>query len=148
MSENNPIRVFVSHVFMQSDDYLRVFEYLESVDRFYYINVSNPDLVPDGGAEGFKDALRAQIQDSEAVIVLASTYQQKRDWVDYQINAAKALEKPVILINAFGRVTVTPGDLVSRADEVLDWNEREIVDALKRLARGEDTQRWEVIDFP
>ena len=118
------------------------------MDRFYYLNVSNPDLTPEGGPEGFKEALRAQIQDCEAVIVLASTYQQKRDWVDYQINAAIALEKPVVLINAFGRVTVSPGDLISRADEVLDWNEREIVDALRRLARGEDTQRWEVIDFP
>ena len=148
MSESNPIQVFVSHVFTESDDYLRVFEYLESVERFYYVNVSNPDLAPEGGAEGFKEALRQQIMTSETVVILASVYNQKRDWVDFQINAAKAMSKPILLIHAFGHVTASPGDLVSKADEVVDWNEREIVDALRKLARNEDTQRWEVIDFP
>lgn len=148
MSEHDPIRVFVTHVFTESDDYLRVFEYLESVDRFYYLNVSNPNLTPEGGAEGFKAALREQIEASEAVIVLASAHAAKRDWVDYQINAAKAMGRPLILVNAFGNVTVAPGDLVSQVDEALDWNEREMADALRKLARNEDTQRWEVIDFP
>jgi hypothetical protein len=35
VSEKNPIKVFVTHTFEESDDYLRVFEFLESVDRFY-----------------------------------------------------------------------------------------------------------------
>ncbi|MEO0575499.1 MAG: TIR domain-containing protein [Pseudomonadota bacterium] len=148
MSENNPIRVFISHVFHESDDYLRVFEYLESVDRFYYLNTSDPTRQPTGGAEGFKDALRQQIDASEVVIMLASVWGEKRDWADFQINAAQAMGKPILLISAFGRTTTVPGDLLSRANENVDWNEREIVDALRRLARNEDTQRWEVIDFP
>ncbi len=148
MSENNPIRVFVSHVFAPNVDYMRVFEYLESVDRFYYLNVSDPDTAPGGGAEGFKNALRQQIDASEAVFLLASLWDDKRDWVEFQINAAKALEKPLILIQPFGRTTQVPGDLSSRVEETVEWNEREFVDALKRQARHEDTQRWETIDFP
>ena len=80
--------------------------------------------------------------------MLASLHATKRDWIDFQINAAKAMGKPVILINSFGGVTQVPGDLPSKVDEVLDWNEREMADALRLLARQEDTQRWEVIDFP
>ena len=38
MTDNNPIDLFVSHLFDEDADYLRVFEFLESVDRFYYIN--------------------------------------------------------------------------------------------------------------
>lgn len=148
MSEQNPIRVFVSHVFSENDDYLRVFEYLESVDRFYYLNVSDPETKPSGGAEGYKQALRDQIAAAEAVIVLASVHSEKRDWVEFQINAAKANDKPVIVVNSFGHVTQTPDGLVARADEVVDWNARELVDALRRQARHEDTQRWDVIDFP
>jgi len=34
VSEDNPIRLFVSHLFEEDVDYLRVFEFLESVDRF------------------------------------------------------------------------------------------------------------------
>jgi hypothetical protein len=32
--------------------------------------------------------------------------------------------------------------------EHLDWNEREIADAIGRQARLEDTARWDVVDFP
>lgn len=148
MSESNPIRVFVSHMFTEDVDYLRVFEYLESVERFYYLNVSEPNVKPTGGVEGFKDELRRQINASEAVILLMPIWTDKRDWAEFQINASKAMGKPIILISAFGRMTLTPEDLASKADEVVEWNEREMVDALKRLARNEDTQRWEVIDFP
>ena len=71
MSEKNPIRVFVSHLFDESDDYLRVFEFLESDDRFYYLNVSKPENIPaDGGINSIKDEFIAQIKASEAVIVL------------------------------------------------------------------------------
>jgi hypothetical protein len=28
------------------------------------------------------------------------------------------------------------------------WNERHIVDAIRRQARHEETTRWDVIDFP
>ena len=41
----------------------------------------------------------------------------------------------------------TPHDLVGRARENIEWNDREIVDALKRQARHEDTSRWETIEF-
>ncbi len=148
MSEHNPIKVFVSHMFEADVDYLRVFEYLESVDRFYYMNVSDPETMPDGGAEGIKAALRDQIAQCEAVILLASLHATNRDWVEFQLNAAKALNKPIVLMQSFGQTTMMPGDLATKADEVVAWNERELVDAIKRQARHEDTARWEVIDFP
>ncbi len=39
MSQQNPIRLFVSHSFKPDDDYLRVFEYLESAVNFFYKNL-------------------------------------------------------------------------------------------------------------
>ena len=148
MSEDNPIRVFVSHAFSESDDYLRVFEYIESNPNFYYVNTSRPEQIPPGGSEAYKDALREQIEAAEAVIVLAGLYEQKRDWVLYQINAARALGRPIIALNPFGGAMPMPADIAAVATEQPGWNEREIVDALKRAARNEDTNRWEVIDFP
>ena len=37
---------------------------------------------------------------------------------------------------------------MDRVAEHLEWNAREIVDAIKRQGRGEETARWEVLDFP
>lgn len=149
MSESNPIRVFVSHSFSESDDYLRVFEFLESVDRFFYLNSSKPENVPEsGGLEAIKDELIAQIKECEAVIMLASLYLEKGDLAKYQMDVAEANEKPIIAIRPFGGIVEMPPDLAERASESTEWNEREIVDALKRQARLEDTSRWDVIDFP
>ena len=135
MAENNPIRVFVTHTFAETDDYLRVFEFLESMERFFYLNVSKPENVPEsGGLEAIKDELIAQIKESEAIIVLSSLYSLKTDMIKYQMDVAEANGKPTIAIRPFGGMAETPAELVERADEHIEWNDREMVDALKRRA--------------
>ena len=148
MSESNPVRVFVTHMFDESDDYLRVFEFLESDDRFYYLNVSKPENAPTGGPDEIKDELIAQIKASEAVLVLASTYLQNADLVSYMMDVAEANGINMIAIRPFGGLLEMPQALVERVDEGLEWNARTFIDNIKLAARGEDTQRWEVVDFP
>jgi hypothetical protein len=149
VSESNPIRVFVTHTFTESDDYLRVFEFLESVDRFYYMNVSKPENIPsEGGLEAIKDELISQIKGSEAFIVVADAYAQKSDLVQYMMDVAEANNIGMIGIKPYGGVAETADEVVSRVKEHIEWNAREMVDAIKRQGRGEDTARWEVIDFP
>lgn len=149
MSENNPIRVFVTHTFEESDDYLRIFEFLESVDRFYYINVSKPENIPTGGGlEAVKDELIQQIKASECVIVLPAVYSEKKDLVSYMMDVAEANDINMVTIRPFGGLSDTSPAIIERVQEQLEWNAREMVDAIKLQARGEDTARWEVIDFP
>jgi hypothetical protein len=149
VSETNPIRVFATHNFSESDDYLRVFEFLESVDRFYYLNVSKPENLPaSGGPQEIKNELIRQIKDSEAIIILPSAWEQNPDGVNFMMDVADANKIGMIVIKPFGGMQETPQELVARAAEHIEWNDREMVDALKRQARGEDTARWEVIDFP
>ena len=149
MSENNPIRVFVTHDFSESDDYLRLFEFLECVDNFCYLNVSKPEEAPKtGGMEEIKEILIQQIKEAEAVIVLASLFETQPDLVNFMMIGANAAGKPMIVLRPFGGLTETPKELLERANEHIKWNEREIVDALKRQARLEDTHRWDVVDFP
>ncbi len=149
MSEDNPIRVFVSHNFVEDEDYLRVFEFLECVDQFYYLNCSKPENIPGtGGLEAIKEELLSQIEPSEAVIILASHFSEHTELVRYQMEAAEAGGKPLIAIQPFGGVAETPEELVNRVNEHIAWNDREIADALRRQARLQDTARWDVIDFP
>lgn len=149
MSEKNPIRVFVTHTFEEGDDYLRVFEFLESDDRFYYLNVSKPENLPsDGKLESIKDEFITQIKASEVVIVLPAVYEQNPDLVNYMMDVAEANDIGMLAIRPFGGVAETPKQMLDRLGEPIDWNARELVDALKLTARGQDTQRWEVVDFP
>lgn len=149
MYENNPIRVFVTHTFEEDEEYLRVFEFIEGVDRFFYLNCSKPENVPgSGGLEAIKEELIRQIRDCEAMIVLATQYQRNPDLIRFQMDVADANEKPMIAVRPFGGLAETPKDLLERVNEQIEWNSREIADALRRQARLEDTSRWDVIDFP
>jgi len=148
VSESNPIRVFVTHSFQQGDDYMRVFEFLESMERFFYLNCSKPENMPEkGGLDSIKDELIAQIKESEAVIVLASQYIEESELTRFQMDVADANEIPMIGIRPFGGVAQSPPELVSRVNENVEWNEREMVDALMRQGRLEQTSRWETIEF-
>lgn len=147
--ENNPIKVYVTHTFTEDEDYLRVFEFLEGVDRFFYLNCSKPENVPDsGGMDAIREELIKQIKEAEAVVVLASQFAKKADLIRFQMDVADANEKPLIAIRPFGGIEETPAELVERVSEHIEWNSREIADALRRQARLEDTARWDVIDFP
>ena len=149
MSEGNPIRVFATHNFSETDDYLRVFEFLESVDRFYYLNVSRPENLPTtGGAQEIKDELIRQIKASEAMFVLPSAWEQNPTAVNFMMDVADANGIGMVVIKPFGGLRETPAELVTRCAEHIEWNDREMVDALRRQARGEDTARWEVLEFP
>ena len=148
MSQRDPIRVFVTHAWEQSDDYLRVFEYLESARNFYYRNCSNPDQHPvDKSVEGLREELRQQIAPSEVVVALSSLYGTHRDLLQFQLHYAKASDKPVVLMPGFGRELPLPRDVGDLADMRAGWDERALVDAIRRQARHEDTTRWDTIEF-
>lgn len=147
MGNREPIRIFVTHLFARHTDYLRVFEYLESVANFAYLNLSDPDRIPAGGKEELKEELRQQMREAEVVILPLTIYAENKDLVTFQLDAAGAFNKPVLAIKAFGDTLMLKRDLMERLRDIVEWNERSIADAIRRLARHEDTQRWEVIEF-
>ena len=147
MSQQNPVRIFVSHVFEKSDDYLRIFEYLESSHNFYYRNCSAPEHSPGFDREAMKERLRQEISTAEVVIIPSALYRTQKEWLDFQVNCAKGLDKPVIVLESFGVKEKLPVQLEALADEVIEWNERTLVDAIRRQARHEDTTRWDVVEF-
>ena len=141
--------MFATHSFEETDDYLRVFEYLESVDRFFYLNVSKPENMPAaGGMQAIRDELIGQIRQAEVVVLLPDVFAARTDLVRIMMDVAKANRIKMLAMKPYGGVIETPPEMAERAAEVVEWNDREMVDAIKRLARGEDTSRWEVIDFP
>jgi hypothetical protein len=148
MSEKDPIRVFVTHAFASHPDYHRVFEYLESSPNFFYRNCSVPDHPPAaGGKEALKEEYRTQLKSAEVVVVLSSLYLENEYWTTYQMDAAQANNLPLVVMEPFGVSMKVPPELAKRGAEVIGWDGRLIVDAIRRQARHEDTARWDVIEF-
>lgn len=147
VSQKNPIRLFVCHVWKEDDDYHRIFEYLESVDNFFYRNTSTPENRPQGDKEAMRNDLRRQIGDAEAVVLPSQLYRKHTDWVEFQLHCAKAFDKPVIVLEPFGtHETIAPA-VLELGDEVVPWDKRQLVDAIKRQARHEETTRFDTIEF-
>jgi hypothetical protein len=148
MSQRDPIRVFVTHGFEESDDYVRVFEYLESARNFYYRNCSAPDFRPEVlSQESLREELRREIGTAEVVIALSSLAATQQDQLVFQLNYAKASDKPVVLLPYFGRDTPRLKALEGLVDENVTWDERALIDAIRRQARHEQTTRWDTIEF-
>jgi hypothetical protein len=148
MSQRNPIRVFVTHCFEEGDDYLRVLEYLESARNFYYKNCSLPEGKPTlASPEALREELRKQMAPCEVIVALAGLYQSQPDLLIFELNCAKANDKPVLLLPLFGGDPPKIKALDGLVDETVAWDERALVDAVKRQARHEDTTRWDTIEF-
>jgi hypothetical protein len=147
MSQAHPIRLFVTHVWDVSEDYLRVFEYLESAKNFFYRNYSTPERPPVQDKEALKEDLRRQIAPTECVIALPDPYEKNQDMLTFQLLYAQASHKPVVLMKRFGSSVAVPKALADLANEVVEWDERALVDAVRRQARHEDTARWDTIEF-
>jgi len=147
VSQANPIRLFVTHAWATSDDYLRVFEYLESAQNFFYRNYSTPEVRPGGDKEALREDRRRQIAPTEGIIALSSLYETDRELLTFEMLFAQAGKKPVILMKPFGSGKAAPQTILDLATEVVDWDQRALVDAIRAHARHEKTGRWDTIEF-
>ena len=81
-------------------------------------------------------------------MAVASLLQAHRDMFTFELLFAQASQKPVILMKPFGGSHFAiPKGITDLADEIVDWDERALVDAIRRQARHEDTTRWDTIEF-
>jgi hypothetical protein len=146
-SPANPIRLFVTHAWVETDDYTRIFEYLEASGNFYYLNTSQPQAKKPIDKESQREDLRRQIAPCEVVVVVPGAYFIAPELVLFQMNFAKAADRPIVAMENFGSVDPLPKAIKDVADEVCAWNERNLIDALRRQARHQETTRWDTIEF-
>ncbi|HEY3655171.1 MAG TPA: hypothetical protein VGL34_09275 [Steroidobacteraceae bacterium] len=146
-SPANPIRLFVTHVWEENDDYTRIFEYLEASGTFYYRNTSQPQSKRPIDRESQREDLRRQIAPCEVVVVVPGAYLASPELVLFQMTFAKAADRPIVAMENFASVEPLPKAIADLADEVSAWNERNLIDALRRQARHQETTRWDTIEF-
>src|ERR1700693_750909 len=98
----NPIRLFVTHAWLENDDYTRIFEYLEASGTFYYLNTSQPQAKAPIDKESQREDLRRQIAPAEVIVVLPGAYMMAPELVLFQMNFAKVADRPIVAMENFG----------------------------------------------
>jgi hypothetical protein len=134
MPELHNHRLFISHAWKYSERYLRAIQFLNAANNFRYSNYSVPE---DKAFEGLntaqlKEQLRRQIRPVEVCIIIGGMYVSRSDWIQFEIDFAKEIDKPILGIRPRG-AQVMPKAVSDAADEIVNWSTESIVAAIRRL---------------
>jgi hypothetical protein len=135
MPQLHRYRLFISHAWRYHDDYARIVEMLDDAPRFIYSNYSVPrDDSYDGmGNDELYEQLRKQIRPVESVVILGGLYVSYSNWIRFEINFAKRLQKPIIGVKPWGS-TRTPKAVKQSANVIVGWNTSTIVSAIREYS--------------
>ena len=126
-------RIFVSHAWDYHDEYYRLIEFLDGAPNFIYANYSVPEHDPLDSSEDLCEEIRQQIRPVEVVVILGGMYVAYSDWIQFEVDYATDLGKPMLGVRPWG-AQVMPRAVQDAADEIVGWNTSTIVNAIRRLA--------------
>jgi hypothetical protein len=124
---------FISHAWKYDDDYYRVEKMLNEAPNFSWNNLSVPRHNPILNAEELTKELNNQMRPAEIFIILAGMYVAHSEWIQYEINFARRIGRPILGIRPWAS-TVVPVVVQKGSDEIVGWNSASIVSAIRRLA--------------
>lgn len=124
-------RIFISHAWEYNEEYYRLIDYLDAEPNFKYANYSVPEHDPADG--NIEEALKRQIRPVEVVLILAGMYVSHSDWIQFEIDFAQLIGKPIIGVKPWGSERI-PQAVQDAADEIVSWNTPSIVSAIRRQA--------------
>ena len=125
--------VFVSHAWEYNADYNRMVRFLNDAPNFSWRNYSVPEHDPvDANSTGkLREALRRQLRPVNVVLILSGMYVVHSDWIQFEIDFANALDKPMIGVHPWGQQR-TPVAVSQTVNEMVRWNTSSIVSAIRR----------------
>jgi len=128
-------RLFISHAWKYNDEYNKIIQFLDAAPNFIYSNYSVPqhDPLDAGKTVKLKEGLRNQIRPVEIVIILAGMYVSYSDWIQFEIDFANSLNKPIIAVKPWGSERI-PVAVQNSAKTIVGWNTTSIVEAIRKYS--------------
>lgn len=125
--------VFICHDWEYSEDYYRICDFLNDARNFGWRDLSVPEHDPLDTDDMLQKNLRDQIRPADVMLVMAGMYSARSGWMDWEMEFARRIGKPIIGIRPWGNVQL-PVVVQHNADEIVGWNSATIVDAIRRQA--------------
>jgi hypothetical protein len=127
--------ILISHSWDYNSDYQTIKGWLDDANNFdwtdYSVPITNP-LNVDGKKE-LKEKLHNRISLCSCVIILSGMYVSYSEWIDYEIDTAIELGKPIIGVKPRGQERI-PSKVSSNADIMVGWNSSSVVQAVRDYA--------------
>ena len=80
-----------------------------------------------------KEKLRNRISSASCIVVLAGMYATYSKWIDFEIETAQSINKPIIGVRPWGQERI-PLKIQSASCEMVGWNSASIVNAVRKYA--------------
>jgi hypothetical protein len=122
-SESKIYKIFISHTGEYEEEYSIFIQKLSSAHDFKF---ENSGILENMSDKGFKK----QIEPAGIVIILSGLYNRYKPIIKKQLDTARDLDKPIIVIRPYGMENV-PLELEEIAGDVVGWNAPCIVDAIE-----------------
>lgn len=135
MAQRETYDLFISHAWRYHDDYMRMVNLLNEAPSFSWRNYSVPrqDPLHAGHTEALKQDLRKQIRPVNAIVVLAGIYATHSGWIQFEIDYARDLGKPILGVRPWGSERISQA-VREASDEIVGWNTSTIVGAIRRIS--------------
>lgn len=127
--------ILISHSWDYNSDYETIKGWLDSANNFSWTNYSVPLSSPLDvkTKKELKDKLRTRIALCSCVIILSGMYVSYSEWIDYEIEIALELGKPIIGIKPRGQERI-PTKVNNNADIMVGWTSSSVVQAVREYA--------------
>lgn len=127
-------RLFISHKWQYSDGYKRAVRFLNEANNFLWTNYSVPESKAFEGLTSAQlgEQMKAQIRPVQCVIILAGMYVNHSDWIQYELDFAASLKKPILGIVPWGAAR-TPVAVANAATKMVNWNSASIVAGIRDI---------------
>lgn len=125
-------RIFISHAWDYSAEYLRVVRFLAEAPNFRWENLSVPEHDP-LSMRNLEYHLRNQMRPADVFIIIAGMYVNHSESIDFEMGFARRIGRPIIAIWPRGN-TRMPVSIQRAAVETVGWNGASLVRAIRQHA--------------
>ena len=124
--------IFISHAWKYHEDYERIVTFLKEASNFKFSNCSVPQSrkFDNMSQKELMEELREQIRPASCVLALGGVYMSHSDWIQFELDFAVSLNKPIIGIKPWGNTNVSKA-VSDVACEVVGWNTDSIISAIR-----------------
>lgn len=134
MSQGKIVRVFISHSWDHSDQYVYLVNFLRRIEDFQFYNYSVPkhDPLKASSEKDLLDELCEQLRGCHILVVLATMRPTYSEWIQKEILIANIYNKPVLAIIPRGQKRIS-SFVQTYSDKIVKWNTKSIKKALYEL---------------
>ena len=124
--------VFISHSWKYPDPYETVKRWLNEASYFNWSDYSVPFYDPLDANTGreLKAKIKQQIASCSCVVILSGMYVSYSKWINYEIDTAIEMGKPIIGVRPWRQEKV-PARVSENADVMVGWNSSSVVQAIR-----------------